>query len=421
LDGLLESQPDGCTRPVFRVASAIDAAWWDTVAAHARAVVVFGPGALAADVTASLDALAQHAPHTVCASIVLTTDDRLAEFQELIDADRIFYLSRGELSERDLDALIESALQEKPPHVSLDDYLSADSLRRLALAQSVAELAAALRTAITKAVDAERSRCIFYDSDRHALWIPNESEGESSAVGLVSFIFRTGSAVCLSRLGDDARFDHDLDNPDGDAFDRFLGVPVRTGGGAVMAVLVAVRPASERPFEPLEIAALEAVAAHASPYVAAWLVDADESESPFRRNALRELDAPITAGPEPLRLDPRWTRRASSLAVAALIAALLALVFVRVPQYATGNAVVRNDGTVIATFPANTNIDRDTLLRFNHQSLPIESIDVRDAQTIVIARSPRAQIGSRGKAEVHVQSERLLFVLAPALKGSRNG
>jgi hypothetical protein len=390
------------------VASTIDAARLDTVPEHARAVVVFGPDALAADVTTALDTLAQIAPHTVCASIVLTTDERLAEFQELIDADRIFYLSRGELSERDLDALIDSALQERPPHVSLDDYLSADSLRRLALAQSVAELA--------NAVDAERTRCILYDTDRHALWVPNESEAESAAVGLVSFIFRTGTSVCLPRLGDDARFDLDLDNPDGDDVDRFLGVPVRTRGGEVMAVLVAVRSASERPFEPLDIAAMEAVAAHASPYVAAWLVDADEGDSPYRRNALRELDAPITAGPEPLRLDPRWTSRASWLATAVLVAALFTLLFVRVPQYAIGNAVVRNDGAVIATFPANTTIDRDTQLRFNRQSLPIESIDVRDMQTVVIARVQKTHAGVRGKAEVKVRPERLLFVLAPALK-----
>lgn len=417
MDGLLESQPDGCTRPVFRVASTFDAARLDTVPEHARAVVVFGPDALAKDVTTALDALAQLAPHTVCASIVLTNDERLAEFQELIDADRIFYLSRGELSERDLDALIESALQEQAPHVSLDDYLSADSLRRLALAQSVAELASALRMAVAKAVDAERVRCILYDTDRHALWVPNESEAESAAVGLVSFIFRTGLSVCLPRLGDDARFDLDLDNPDRDAVDRFLGVPVHTSGASVMAVLVAVRSSSERPFEPLDLAAMEAVATHASPYVAAWLVDADEGDSPYRRNALRELDAPITAGPEPLRLDPRWTSRASWLATAAFVAALFALLFVRVPQYATGNAVVRDDGAVIATFPANTTIDRDTPLRFNRQSLPIESIDVRDRQTIVIARVQGAHAGTRGKAEVKVRPERLLFVLAPALKG----
>jgi hypothetical protein len=43
---------------------------------------------------------------------------------------------------------------------------------------------------------------------------------------------------------------------------------------------------------------------------------------------LRELDQPLLDGPEPLRLEPRWTRGTPWLAVAAFVAFLLALVFV---------------------------------------------------------------------------------------------
>ena len=73
------------------------------------------------------------------------------------------------------------------------------------------------------------------------------------------------------------RFDPDLDNPHGEPTDRFLGVPIRASRGAVTAVLVALRSASAA-FEPLEIAAMEAIAAHASPYVAAWLLEAEETK-----------------------------------------------------------------------------------------------------------------------------------------------
>lgn len=418
-------EPEECTRPVFRIASKPGHERIAAIGNHERAVLVFGPDASAASVAAWLDALAQQAPNTVCTNIVVAPKERIAEFQELIDADRLFYLSRGALRERDLDALIESALVSQRPDVSLDRYPSANDLRRMALAQSASELADALRSAAANAVQAERTRCVLFDRQRQVLWAPNESdEGESPAVGLVSFIQRTGMTVCLPRMGDDPRFDLDLDNPYGESSDRFLGVPIRAGRGATMAVLVVVRPAQEPPFEPLDIAEMEAIAAHAGPYVASWLVDPEEAEGPFRSSALRALDQPLTAGPEPLRLEAKWMRRAPWLAIAAFAAFVLALVFVRVPEYATGSALVRNDGAVVATFPgsATGQIRPGMLLRFDQQSLPIESVQQRGTQTIVVtAKLPRNHAGSRGKAEVRVRASRLLFSLAPALKGWLHG
>ncbi|MGZ8710766.1 MAG: GAF domain-containing protein, partial [Thermoanaerobaculia bacterium] len=170
-------------------------------------------------------------------------------------------------------------------------------------------------------VAAERTRCILFDRERQVLWVPNEAACESTAAGLVSFILRTGLTVCLPRLDGDARFDRNLDDPGGDATDRFLGVPVRAGG-AVVAVLVAIRPAHALPFEPLDIAAMEALAAHASPYAAAWLVEPD-TDGPFRSRALREQAEPSSTAPELLRLDPAWTQRATGFVFATLVALLI--------------------------------------------------------------------------------------------------
>jgi hypothetical protein len=407
---------------VFRIEpelnAGIDAERIAQIREHERAVLLFGPDTTAAQVNDVLDRVAQEAPLTACASIVVVDDDeQLADFQALIDADRLFYLSRGALPARDLAALIDHALSPQRADVSLDRYLGANDLRRMALAQNVTELAEALRSAASHAVDAERTRCVLFDGERQVLWVPGEStDGESAAVGLVSFILRSGVAVCLPRLGGDPRFDRDLDNPHGEPTDRFIGVPIRAGRGTVAAVLVALRPAYERPFEPLEIAAMEAIAAHASPYVAAWLLDAEETGGPFRRRALRELEQP-TSGPEPLRLDPAWTRRASWLAIATFAAFLFALAFVRVRQYETAGAFVRSDGAVVAAFASDARIRPGMELRFNNQTLRIESAVTRDAQTIVITtKLPRAQVDTRGKAEMHLGSERLLFALAPSLK-----
>jgi hypothetical protein len=74
------------------------------------------------------------------------------------------------------------------------------------------------------------------------------------------------------------------------------------------------------------VAKLEALAAHVSPYLAAWLVQTPAS--PFRHNALREIDQPLLAGPEPLRLEPVWRRGTPWLTVVTAAAALLALIVV---------------------------------------------------------------------------------------------
>lgn len=354
--------------PVFRIAAGAPVPVGQ-VAASRHAVLVFGSGR-PEEVRTAVDLLDREAPGTGCASLVFSGASGLAAFQDLIDEDRIFYLARGPLSERDTAALIASAsaaLEDRahvpaqrpsPFHVPLDGLLSAERLRALALARDAGSLAEDLRAAVVEAVAAQRSRCAIYDPQRRALWIPGEGadpdERESPAVGLTSFILRTGLPLCLPRIGDDPRFDPELDNPEGrpegGPADRFLGVPVRAGTGEVVAVLTALRRPDEPTFEPLEIAAMEAVAAHVAPYLRPWVPSPGPAAAgPFRAEALREQELPASFALEPLRLTPGWTRWTWWLALAALAAALLACVFVRVPEYATGVAVVRAGGRAEVT------------------------------------------------------------------------
>lgn len=316
-------------QPLYRIAPMLDRDQLASIRGHEQAVLVFGPGATAGGVTATLDLLAEDAPHTCCTSIVLTTRDQLVDFQPLIDADRLYYLSCGDLPERELDALIDGARGEDG-RSSSDLFLSSDDLRRMALAESVADLSDAVQHAIGTAVDARRSRCVLFDLEDDFLWTPGEAgEEESAAVGLVSFILRSGTSVCLTRLTGDPRVDLELDNPDGELSDRFLGVPVRAGRGAIVAVLVALRPQSDAPFEPRDVTILEALAAHGSPYFRAWLLKTPAS--PFRHSALRELDQPLLAGPELLRLEQKWTRGVPWIAIASFVALLLTALFFLAP------------------------------------------------------------------------------------------
>jgi hypothetical protein len=315
------------TQPVYRIASELDDAQLGAIRGHDEVVLVFGPGAVARDVTAALELLAQGAPGTRCTSIVLSAQEEMADFQPVIDADRIFYLSCGELPEGELAALIDGARGTNVREGSADVFLSPEDLRRMAMAENVADVADAVERAIGSVVETRRSRCVLFDRERQALWCPGDAyEEASAAVGLASFIVRTGMTVCLTRLDGDPRADLEVDNPDGNPSDRFLGVPVRAPRGAIVAVLIALRPEGEDAFEAAEVARLEALAAHASPYLATWLIETPGS--PFRHNALRELDQPLLSGPEPLRLDGGWTRGTSWIAAAAFAAIVVALVFV---------------------------------------------------------------------------------------------
>jgi hypothetical protein len=268
----------------------------------------------------------EQAPRTRCTSIVLGAREQLTGFQPLINADRLFYISCGDLPERQLDALIDGARSIDRHAHSADVFLAPEDLRRMAMADNVSDVADAVERAIGSVLETARSRCVLFDREQQVLWTPGDAYEEASAsVGLASFIIRTGMTICLPRLDGDPRVDLDLDNPDGNPSDRFLGVPVRAERGAIVAVLVAIRPEHESMFQPFEIALLQALAAHASPYLATWLVQTPRS--PYRHNALRELDQPLLAGPEPLRLNAAWTRGTPWLAMATFAALVLALAF----------------------------------------------------------------------------------------------
>ncbi|HEX7829896.1 MAG TPA: GAF domain-containing protein [Thermoanaerobaculia bacterium] len=413
----------GWAMPPRRVCELLEARgfrWRVSATVVEDSVICFAPGVSAAFI-------AQTLANVACAAIVHRGGDTLDDYAELLERDRLFYLSRGALSDRDLAAIIESAAESREP--SAQRELSADVLRRIALAQSLNELASSIRAAVVRTVSAERGRCLLFDRDRQVLWSPSrgEDDGESIAVGLSSFVLHTAASASIFHLVDDPRFDPDLDNPDGRPTDRFLGAPVRTRNGEVIAVLVALRSSGEREFDALDVDALEALASHVAPYLAAWMPAADSNDTPFRAHALRELAAPAVVASEPLRLDPRWMRSVPLLATLTLALILLAAIFVRVPEYASANATIR-DAKLVATFPARhaAQLHRGMPLRFTatraaSQALTIDSVATSASSVTITARVPSTIVATQGRAEVRLRSERLLFALFPNLRGAAHG
>ncbi|MFN7963127.1 MAG: HlyD family efflux transporter periplasmic adaptor subunit [Thermoanaerobaculia bacterium] len=285
------------------------------------------------------------------ASLVFGAAGGAAAYQELIDGDQLYFLASGPLAEEELLALLVSARKALLEPPGRRAALPAGNLRRLALASSLAELAAELETSAASLAAAQEARCWLLDRAQGGLVAPAEereaAEVHSPAAGLVSFVLRTGQELRLDEVGGDPRFEAELDNPRGTPSDRFAAVPLPGPAGQAVGALAVFRPASKAPFSALEMASLETLAAAATPYLAAWIEVAAPSSaesSPFRPQALRELEAPLSPYQEPLRLAPGWTRWSFALVPALAVAALLALVLVRVPEYGSGPAIVRGGG-----------------------------------------------------------------------------
>src|SRR5207253_6665986 len=186
-------------------------------------------------------------------------------FQDLIDRDRIFYLSLEPVPAADLMSLLRSAAGRWRSAIPQEDgeerRRGLFARRLLGAIQSISMqrrpegVARAAAQAVEEVVDAERGYCLLYDPATETLWAPprdpdlKEERRESAAVGLVSFVVRTGRPLAIERIGGDPRFDRDADDPKAVGDERFAAVPVLGPDGRVLAVLAAVRRAEEREFD----------------------------------------------------------------------------------------------------------------------------------------------------------------------------
>ena len=303
-------------------------------------------------------------------NLVLAGGPDLAAFQDWIDQDRIFYLTSEPIPADDVAALLRSALERRRngfPRLRGE----ADIARRLAAAVgavaaagSAAAAGRALQSAAAELLEADRTSCLFHDPARDLLWAGDEGDPdarrESAAVGLVSFVVRTGLPLALERIGRDPRFDRDADDPPAEGDERFAAVPVRVAEGEpVLAVLSAVRAAQDPVFTRDDLSLLSRLAEQAAPLLARLLPSPEEAASAgaaqalFREQALRIHQEGMRIEGDLLRADPRWMQHTYRLLLGVLVATLLFSVLGTVHEYASGPAVVRLGGRteVRATAP----------------------------------------------------------------------
>jgi hypothetical protein len=293
--------------------------------------------------------------------IVAAAGPDLELFQDLIAEDRIFYLSQRPPAPDELAALIGNAVrlyEARRDAAAAGDagtpaagaapisprFEISEVLRALAVQPGLGERAEVLAEAAREAVDAQRAYCLLYAPHDDTLWTRDRATGverrDSAAVGIASFVLRSGMGLLVPRAGRDSRYDREADDPEGDGSERLIAAPVRGEDGRVLAVLVAVRSAREAEFGAAHLELLERLGTPAAPFLPPPRPEEVLGDDTlFRREALERYQA-LDEAQDPLRLSPSWTRWTYWTLLAALAGALLFAAIGEVKEYASGVAVV---------------------------------------------------------------------------------
>lgn len=272
----------------------------------------------------------------------------------------IQYTLDERISADDIRALIERAVELRSgDEATFEDRQAAarmtqilDVARAVSRLGDLTEVTDALRAAVADVTGAERSYCLFHDSERGILW--SESSGDERAddmgafVGLSGFAARTGEPVYAPIARDDPRYLPAVDDPDGSGAESIIAQPIADRDGNVHVVLVAVRASS--PFDHGHRRLLVELATHTSGHIhqlalrteAEAILSVDREEM-FRQEA---IDAYVTRGRsgDVVRVSPPWVRSAYWLLLVLLAAGAVYLIVGRVDEYSVGPSVVRMSG-----------------------------------------------------------------------------
>jgi ATP-binding cassette subfamily B protein len=274
-------------------------------------VVCVGPNLGGRDAVAFLQRAAARSP--AVRHVVLAAGREPELFQDFVDADAIFFLSRRPPPLGEVAALLRSALRHDHARARLGGA-SETSRATLAVARAISRMVDRIATetdierisgllgdAAASLTDGDEGRLALYDPLHETLWFrtldASAAARNSAASGLVSFVARTGEALMVERLGEDPRYDAEADNGGRSPRERFLAVPVLSPGGApadTLGVLVATREPRGAAFGDAERRRLEDLALQIAPIVRHRIFEQQLEQ------ALAGADDPVAADGEPL-------------------------------------------------------------------------------------------------------------------------
>jgi membrane fusion protein (multidrug efflux system) len=376
------------------------------------------------------EVLERHPAYRGC-SVVLAAGAELELFQDLVAADRVYYLTQKPPPRPDVLHILKSGLEayrsRRSPADEPDDDEAIATHRILKATERTArqtrvELAvAATVEAVEDLALADRGAVLLYDPATDTLWNRGpEAEGEkreSAAAGLVSFVVRTKNAVRLDRVGSDPRYDPEADNDEGPSEERFLAVPITdpASAGRVWGVLVALRSPGRQPFSPAEEESLRRLAEKISPTYGRFLLQAEIEERTARRHGFWGSEAGRIFREEALthhvrglddrgrllRIAPGWTTWAYRLLLVVFATAVVFASVGSIPEYASGPAVVRLEGQTDVTAKITGTV---------------ESVEVRPGQRVAAGELLARLYGAAEEAELVRARRELELGLANRLR-----
>ncbi len=324
-------------------------------------------------------------------NVVLSAGSAPELFQDFIDNDQLFYLTRKPPPPAAVQNILRSAVARylAPAPQAMkgpadDDWANfaqrvLDLVQHLSLEATVDGIPALVAQDVAGLLAADRARCLVYDPEGETLWTRHpgdrEERRESASAGLVSYVVRTGTVVELEHVGDDPRYDPEADNDCGACDERFLAAPVFATAAAaspgmppgVSAVAVALRAASRPPFSRRDRERLVFVAEQLAPVFSRSTLQRqlnelatrrhgalrDDSARVFRREALDHHGRGFGDQSRLLRISPSWTPWAFRMLLAVFASMALYGLLGSIDEYAAGPAVIRIEGhtEVTATAP----------------------------------------------------------------------
>ncbi len=325
-------------------------------------VVAIGPGFAPEAVLRILVEIAVRWPTWRVVSLVLEGGDDPGLFAPLLDVEQLYYVSPAAPDAEATARMIHGACRHVERRAASSASATLDLAgfaRRLAFQDDPADLATLVADRARLALAADDARAWLYDVQLDALWTPNDHGGrrvESAAIGLASFVLRTGRVLRLDRAQDDPRFDRDLDGVQSADIElaetaappgahRYVAACLTDEGGAI-GVVACLRNAVQPAFNDDDQRALESLAAAASPFVAPWIVNtgpaaAQEDAGLFRAAAVEQHRRADDEPAEVVRLSARWSRATYWVLLAAFVLGLLFALIGEVGEFATGQAIVR--------------------------------------------------------------------------------
>src|SRR5258706_472465 len=173
-------------------------------------------------------------------AVVLATGSEPEMFQDFIDADQIFFLSRRPPPLDEVAVLLRGALRHDQRRA--EDNAAAGTRGAMLVARAISRVVDRIATemdlerisgligdAARTLTDGGEARFAVFDPLHETLWVrrldAQETARNSAASGLVGFAARTGEALVVDRVGDDPRYDVEADNGGGAPGKRVRGRP----------------------------------------------------------------------------------------------------------------------------------------------------------------------------------------------------